>query len=46
MNHYPCDVAFTPTVKAIQETKGSRPAYHGKEERGGWQTTVTPDVQQ
>lgn len=46
MNHYPSDIAFTPTVKAIQETKGSRQGYHGMEERGGWQTTVTPDLKQ
>jgi predicted pyridoxine 5'-phosphate oxidase superfamily flavin-nucleotide-binding protein len=46
MNHYPSDVAFTPTIKAIQETKGLRQAYHGMEERGGWQTTVTPDLKQ
>ncbi len=44
MDSYPSDIAFTPTVKAIQESKGSRQAYRGMESRGGWQTTVTPDL--
>ena len=30
------DVAFTPTVKAIQARKGSRQSYARVEERGGW----------
>lgn len=38
------NIAFTPTVKAIQSRKGSRSAYAKMEERGGWQTTVTPDL--
>ena len=38
------DVAFTPTVKAIQARKGSRDAYGKMEERGGWQTAITPDL--
>jgi predicted pyridoxine 5'-phosphate oxidase superfamily flavin-nucleotide-binding protein len=38
------DVAFTPTVKAIQERKGSRSAYARMEDGGGWQTVVTPDL--
>jgi uncharacterized protein len=38
------DVAFTPSVKAVQERKGSRGGYNRIEERGGWQTTVTPDL--
>lgn len=38
------DIAFTPTVKAIQARKGSRAAYARMEERGGWQTTITPDL--
>ena len=40
---YASDVAFTPSVKAIQERKGSRASYHKMEERG-WRTTVTPDL--
>ena len=35
------DVAFTPTVKAIQTRKGSRRAYAKMEENGGWETTIT-----
>jgi predicted pyridoxine 5'-phosphate oxidase superfamily flavin-nucleotide-binding protein len=38
------DVAFTPTVKAIQARKGSRRAYEKVEQRGGWQTLITPDL--
>lgn len=38
------DVAFTPAVKAIQSRKGSRGGYRKMEERGGWQTTVTPEL--
>jgi predicted pyridoxine 5'-phosphate oxidase superfamily flavin-nucleotide-binding protein len=38
------DVAFTPSVKAVQERKGSRRGYSRMEERGGWQATVTPDL--
>ncbi|PHR18973.1 MAG: pyridoxamine 5'-phosphate oxidase [Hoeflea sp.] len=38
------DIAFTPTVKAIQSRKGSRATYAGIEQRGGWQTTIDPDL--
>lgn len=38
------DVAFTPTVKAIQARKGSRPAYARMEEARGWNTTITSDL--
>jgi predicted pyridoxine 5'-phosphate oxidase superfamily flavin-nucleotide-binding protein len=38
------DVAFTPTVKAIQARKGSRPSYAAMEQRGGWPTDITPDL--
>jgi predicted pyridoxine 5'-phosphate oxidase superfamily flavin-nucleotide-binding protein len=41
---YPSDVAFTPSVKAVQARKGSRHAYARKEERGAWQTRITPDL--
>jgi predicted pyridoxine 5'-phosphate oxidase superfamily flavin-nucleotide-binding protein len=40
---YPSDVAFSPMVKAIQERKGSRDAYHRIEERG-WQTAISEDL--
>jgi predicted pyridoxine 5'-phosphate oxidase superfamily flavin-nucleotide-binding protein len=45
MSH-PSDVAFTPSVKAVQERKGSRPAYARIEQRGGWQSRITPDLAQ
>ncbi len=38
------DVAFTPTVKAIQTSRGSRQAYAGMEQRGGWETRITDDL--
>lgn len=38
------DVAFTPAVKAIQARQGSRANYARMEERGGWQTAITPDL--
>jgi predicted pyridoxine 5'-phosphate oxidase superfamily flavin-nucleotide-binding protein len=38
------DVAFTPTVKALQTRKGSRQAYARMEERGSWKTRITPDL--
>jgi len=38
------DIAFTPSVKAAQFRKGSREAYRRMEERGSWQTTITPDL--
>ena len=38
------DIAFSASVKAVQSRKGSRPAYARMEARGGWQTTITPDL--
>jgi predicted pyridoxine 5'-phosphate oxidase superfamily flavin-nucleotide-binding protein len=38
------DVAFTPTVKAVQARKGSREAYRRVEEHGGFETRITPDL--
>jgi predicted pyridoxine 5'-phosphate oxidase superfamily flavin-nucleotide-binding protein len=40
---YPSDVAFTPTVKAIQARKGSREAYAQAEQRG-WRTEIDPNL--
>lgn len=34
------DVAFTPSIKAIQARKGSREAYARMEQRGGWRTEI------
>src|SRR5262247_2518652 len=44
MHAYSSDVAFTPTVKALQTRKGSRPSYAGAEQRGGWQTRITSEL--
>jgi predicted pyridoxine 5'-phosphate oxidase superfamily flavin-nucleotide-binding protein len=41
---YPSDIAFTPTVKAIQARKGSRHAYANVEEHGGWRTEIDEDL--
>jgi uncharacterized protein len=41
---YSSDVAFTPTIKAVQARKGSRSAYSRMEERGSWETRITPDL--
>jgi predicted pyridoxine 5'-phosphate oxidase superfamily flavin-nucleotide-binding protein len=41
---YPSDIAFTPTVKAIQQRKGSRASYERMEAGRGWSTAITPDL--
>ena len=38
------DIAFTPSVKAVQERRGSRKGYAQMEAKGGWATTVSPDL--
>lgn len=38
------DIAFTPTVKAIQGRKGSRDAYARQEQRGGWATEIDTEL--
>jgi uncharacterized protein len=44
LHTYSSDVAFTPSVKAVQTRKGSRDGYARVEERGGWQSRITPDL--
>ncbi|MEQ8506085.1 MAG: pyridoxamine 5'-phosphate oxidase family protein [Rhodospirillales bacterium] len=44
MTSYTSDVAFTDTVKTIQDRKGSRNGYAKMEAKGGWQDWVTPDL--
>ncbi|WP_430681813.1 pyridoxamine 5'-phosphate oxidase family protein [Mesorhizobium australafricanum] len=44
MDAFTSDVAFTPSVKAIQSRKGSRNSYARVEQRGGWRATITPDL--
>lgn len=38
------DLAFTPTVKAIQTRKGSRHAYARMEQGGSWARAITPEI--
>ena len=38
------DIAFTPTVKAIQSRKGSRRSYARMEENGSWETRIPDDL--
>jgi predicted pyridoxine 5'-phosphate oxidase superfamily flavin-nucleotide-binding protein len=38
------DVAFTPSVKAVQERKGSRAAYARLEAQGGFETEITDEL--
>lgn len=44
MREYVSDIAFTPSVKAIQERLDSRNTYARVEQGGGWQDTVTDDL--
>ncbi len=38
------DIAFTPSVKVVQERKGSRKGYARMEQKGGWQSAITDDL--
>lgn len=38
------DIAFTPSVKAVQERMGSRKQYASMEQRQGWQTRITDEL--
>ncbi len=38
------DIAFTPSVKAAQELRGSRGGYALMEQKGGWSGEITPDL--
>ncbi len=44
MKHPVSDVAFTPSVKAVQERLGSREGYASMEQGGGWRDRVTPEL--
>lgn len=44
MRQFSSDVAFTPSVKAIQTKKGSRTSYARIEQRGSWETAATPKL--
>ena len=45
MTKYPSDIGFSPAVKAIQVEKGSRDSYAKMEQRGGWKTGITPELE-
>lgn len=45
MRPFASDIAFTPAVKSIQTTKGSRASYARMEEGGSWETKVTPELE-
>lgn len=45
MRNFASDIAFTPSVKAIQTKSGSRSSYARMESGGSWETTVTPDLE-
>jgi uncharacterized protein len=38
------DVAFSPSVKAVQMRRGSRAGYARMEEKGGWSNRITPEL--
>jgi predicted pyridoxine 5'-phosphate oxidase superfamily flavin-nucleotide-binding protein len=44
MTAFASDVAFTPTVKAVQARKGSRASYARMEENGSWRTAIGPEL--
>ena len=46
MYEYPSDIAFTPSVKAAQQQRGSREVYAKVEQRGGWQKEVTSELRE
>jgi len=41
---YSSDVAFTPSVKALQARKGSRHAYARMEQSGAWQQAISAEL--
>ncbi len=42
---YTSDIAFTASVKAIQEKYHSRGSYARMEQRGGWNSEITPQLE-
>lgn len=38
------DIAFTPTIKAIQAARGSRDTYANMESHGGFRTSITDEL--
>lgn len=46
MRETPSDIAFTPAVKAVQQRLGSRQSYARMERGEGWETKITPDLEE
>ena len=44
-HRYPSDIAFTPTVKAMQARLGSRELYARMERERGWGVAITPEIE-
>jgi uncharacterized protein len=44
VHRYPSDIAFTPTVKSMQERLGSREMYARMERERGWGVALTPEI--
>ena len=44
MKDFVSDVAFTPSVKAEQEKRGSRRGYQNRAEKRDWRDTVSDDL--
>jgi uncharacterized protein len=44
MTAFASDIAFSPTVKAVQARKGSRASYARMEANGSWRTRITPEL--
>jgi uncharacterized protein len=44
VQRHPSDVAFSPTVKLMQERLGSRETYARVESEHGWRTALTPEI--
>jgi len=44
MDRSASDVAFSESVKAEQQLRGSRAQYRRMEEKGGWAETITPEL--
>jgi hypothetical protein len=44
MSEYISDIGFSPAVKRIQQSKGSRSGYAKMEENRGWQDTINQDL--
>lgn len=45
-HQFTSDVAFTPTVKAIQSRKGSRHGYARMEQGGSWESSISPELRE